>query len=330
MITFQDVDYLHATARVRAMETRALTRRELQKMVDCRSAEEAFKILTDTGICAGFELEDYEEGLAQSQAEAYALFARLSGDKGLVELFRYKYDGHNLKTLIKANKLTSETGHIVSTNGNIPLKQLSAQLEAGRFEGLHPLLANAALEAVETLAKTGDPQLVDVLLDKAVLEAIADRAKGYDSSFLADYVKAEIDIANIRAAVRIKRMGKDVFFLRRVLATGGKLDIGRLAEAFTKGWDELLALIAGSEYGKALAGLLEQVRSGSLTAFERACDNYQLNLLAPAQLKAFGVEPLIAYLLGKESQLRAARIVLASKLAGVPAQQISERLREVL
>ena len=42
----------------------------------------------------------------------------------------------------------------------------------------------------------------------------------------------------------------------------------------------------------------------------------------------FGIEPLLAFLAAKEGETKAARIVMASKLAGVPPQQITERLRD--
>ena len=331
MNRFKDTDFLHASARVRTLETHMLGRRELQKMIDCRSFDEAFKTLSDAGIAAGRDSADYEAGLTDSLAEAYNLAEQISPDPNLIRLFRYKYDGHNLKTMIKARKVSGDYNHILIPLGTVALKELQAEFSSGKFEKLDPRLALAAQEADEALAKTSDPQTVDITIDKAVLETMAAHAAQYDVPFLHTLVAAQIDIANIRTAIRMRRMGKDVFFLRRVLAEGGKIDKAKLQEAFTKGEDELLAAISATDYGPFLESALEGLRGGaSLTQFERLCDNYVIELLRKARLVAFGVEPLVSYLFAKESEIQAARIVLASKAAGVSAQQITERLRDTL
>jgi len=328
---YQDTDYLHASTRVRTLETRMLDRRDLQKMIECRNFDEAFKVLNDAGIAVGRDPADFEEGLAQSLDEAYTLVEKIAPEKELFSIFRYRYDGHNLKTLIKSRRTHGEYDQILSGLGNVPAKTLKTEFENGRFEKLCRTLAEAAEAADESLAKTGDPQAVDIIVDRAVLEAMAAKAAEFDFPFLTDYVTAYIDMANLRSAVRIKRMGKDVFFLRRVLAAGGRVDRGRLTDAFAKGMEEILSVISLSPYEKALEPSFDLLRSGgALTQFERACDNYLVALLARSKLVAYGAEPVIAYLYAKESEVRAARIVLTSKAAGVAPAQITERLRDTL
>ena len=50
----KDTDYLSISARVRAMETRLLTRERLERMVDARDNAEALKVLAEcqTGALA--------------------------------------------------------------------------------------------------------------------------------------------------------------------------------------------------------------------------------------------------------------------------------------
>ena len=68
---YRDTDYLHATARVRAMENSMVTGRDFRKMIDAKSAEEAYKVLTDAAICQGVPLADYEQALGRNLQEAY-------------------------------------------------------------------------------------------------------------------------------------------------------------------------------------------------------------------------------------------------------------------
>ncbi len=324
-------EYLHASARVRTLENKMLGRRELQKMMDCRGFSEAFKVLEDAGIANGLEPEQYEQGLTNSLLESYKLVQGLIPEPKIVTLLRYRYDGHNLKTIIKSRRTTGNFKDIISPLGNISGDTLIKEFEGAKFEKLSPILAAAAFEADSSLAKTADPQMVDIIIDRAVMEAMAELSGEIACPYLTDYVCASVDIANLRSAVRIKRMGKDVFFLRRVLAKGGQLDRGRIADSFAKGMDEIVSLIALGSYAKALESTFDGLRAGGgLTQFERACDNYLVSLLARAKLVSYGVEPVISYLFAKESEVRAARIVLASKAAGVANTQIAERLRDTL
>jgi len=67
---------------------------------------------------------------------------------------------------------------------------------------------------------------------------------------------------------------------------------------------------------------------GSLTAFERECDNALTRYLGDARRVPFGVETVIAYLYAKEAELTAIRTILAGRRAGLDGAVIRERLRE--
>ena len=327
--TYRDTDFLHATARVRALENNMLGQKGLTKMVDAKNAEEAFKILSESALGQGYELSSYEEGFTHSLLETYNLVEEISPLPALASIFRYKYDGHNLKVAIKSRRLEKSYQSILTPLGNVPVQQLLSELDAGSFTTLDPALAAGALAAQEQMAKTGDPQTVDILIDRAVLEAMGHAANRMDNSFLTRLVQAQVDIANIRAVVRLRRMKKDVSMARRVLAQGGRISVDALLEVYQKGYDELFALLENLPYGPYLSPSFEALREEtSLTLFEKLCDNYLITLFDGTRFIPFGVEPLVAYLYGKECEVNAARIVLASKLAGVPASQITERLRE--
>ena len=45
--------------------------------------------------------------------------------------------------------------------------------------------------------------------------------------------------------------------------------------------------------------------------------------------RAFGFEPILGYLKGKETELQAVRIIISGHINDVPKETISERLREL-
>lgn len=310
------------------MERRLLTERQLGQMVDAHSIDEAYKIAGDAGIGAGIPVAEFESALRQSLLETYELAGRITGVPEVFDLFRYEYDALNLKILVKAQALSQDSLPMMTALGTVAPEKLHEQFRDKKWEGLPQELSAAAEEAEDVLARTGDPQLVDILLDRGALAAMVGAAQSLDIGFLQKLVRARVDVVNIRSLVRIRRMDKDTDFFKRVAAPGGSIGPDILVDTYSRGMDQVVAFLEGSSYGPALEAALPQIRSGSLSLFEKLCDNILMRVVKEAKLIAFGVEPAIAYVCAKENEARGVRIVLASRLAGVAPELIKERLRE--
>lgn len=333
MNKIKDVDFLYATARLRALEREMLSARDFQKMVDAATLEESYKTANDISLHSALPAARYEQAISDMLTRAWALVGELTGGSPALDVFRLKYDGHNLKVLIKSQALGSDPLPGMSVLGTMEPKALLAawQEREQKPELLPALIGEAALKASEELAKTGDPQKVDVLIDRAVLEGMLCLAKEIGFDFLTDIVRTYIDIENLRTAVRLKRIGRDVGLFKRLAVEGGKLPLDRLCEAYpAEGFEQLRDALFVTEYYNFFAPLLDGLQDPKkpLTDFERGADNYQVLLLRRSRLVSFGFEPVISYLLAKENEGKQIRIVLASKAAGVERERISERLRE--
>ena len=156
---------------------------------------------------------------------------------------------------------------------------------------------------------------------------MAQLARETGSGFLQGYVRLAVDVANLRAAVRVARMGKGSEFLSQVLLPGGSVSQRTLAAA--RG-EELSALFQNGALAQAaeLGTKAARPAGGSLTAFERECDNALTRYLGDARRVPFGGETVIAYLYAKEAELTAIRTILAGRRAGLDGAVIRERLRE--
>ena len=73
----------------------------------------------------------------------------------------------------------------------------------------------------------------------------------------------------------------------------------------------------------------ETLHGSSLTVFERACDNAVLAAAGKARSVPFGVEVVLGYLAAKESEWVAVRIIMSGRMAGMTADAIRERLRDL-
>ena len=67
----------------------------------------------------------------------------------------------------------------------------------------------------------------------------------------------------------------------------------------------------------------------SPSAFERWCDNKIIQTIKPQKYNPFSVEPLVAYVLAKENEIKTVRIILTARLNGLEEEQIRERIREM-
>ena len=207
------------------------------------------------------------------------------------------------------------------------LRSLAA-VEEDRLSDLPADMAAAYESARSLLARTGNPQLADFELDAAYFAELLRLAEATGSDFIKGYVRTMIDSANLRAAVRTVRMGKDRDFMLTALVPGGFADRDILAAAAESG-DGLAAVFASTCLEHAAALGAEAMKGGSLTDFELECDNAVSAYLSQAKTKPFGIEPAAEYLALLESEITAARMILTGRLAGIEPEVIRERLRDI-
>lgn len=324
----KDTDYLFISTYLRSRERNLLTAARMERMIDAPSAEEAAKVLQEIGYGEFSAASDRElsAALAQEREKLFEDLYRFVPDKAVVDVFKVKYDYHNMKALLKARAMDVDGAHLLLDAGRVPADKLTKIVMEGEYDQLPPALASAAREAAEVLSATGDPQLGDFVLDRAYYAEMLSAAQATRSSFLVGYVRATIDAANLRSAVRTLRMQKGGDFLRRVLFEGGTVKTDSILSAALGGSLEepfrTTELKAAAELGA------EAVRGGSLTAFEKACDDAVTAFAAKAKGVPFGVEAVIGYLVAKEIEFTAVRIIMSSRMAGIGGDTIRERLRE--
>ena len=148
-----------------------------------------------------------------------------------------------------------------------------------------------------------------------------------DGGFAKGYVQLQIDGANLRAAVRTRRMAKDADFLKNALVSGGTIGTDRVLAAFESA-EALTALYANTWLSDAASAGAAAMSGGALTAFELLCDNALMDYIRAAKLRSFGAAHVTAYLAAMENETTAARMILTGRLAGLQPAVIRERLRE--
>ena len=196
----KDTDYLAISARIRSMENMLLTQPRMEKILDARREEEITKILQDCNYFDGQfnPSEPSEMDAALTLVRGRMFDDMLSGapDKRYVDIFRMKYDYHNLKALLKGNAVGKNVDRILMDIGRVPLNILKEAVAGDDISLLPTCLGDALLETKDVLNTTRDPQLSDVLLDRWYYQDLTTLAKEIGSSFVEGYIRTRIPERN--------------------------------------------------------------------------------------------------------------------------------------
>lgn len=326
----KDTDYLALSACIRAMETQLVTKERMEQVLAARTDEEACKLLQECGY-RDLDLSTPEAMDASLLAARQEMLESLSGsvpDEHFLNIFKLKYDYHNLKALLKARPSGVDVTHILMDLGRVSALQLREAVENGGTDQLPPMLAAAAEAGREVLDTTRDGQLMDMALDRWYYREMRQIADEAGSDFLRGYVRTQIDAVNLRALVRTLRMGKNTDFLRQVLIEGGSISPEELFNVSAQGGSGFAELCASTPFAAAAESGAEALKGGALTEFEKRCDDAVGAYLSDAKFVPFGEQPLVAYLAARESEYTNLRILLLGRSMGLAPEVIRSRLRE--
>lgn len=315
MSKIRDTEFAYSVAKVRAVENRLLDRVKLARLSEADGVIEAVKILKESG----YEGETAEQMLSFEREKTYAFLRDISPSKEAFDIFLVKNDYHNIKVLLKAEFLGENFDFLLTDSGRYPAQKLKNMVSNRSLGGLPQIMQQAINKAIDLLEKTGDPQLSELALDRAAQAEMHSLAKETESEYIADIVSVMTDLKNILNYIRVQRMQKGADFLLKTLSDGGKIK----PEAFVRDMGEPLSeILSGTVYD----GLSEFEKD--ISELEKQTDNFLIRYIKKAKYITFGIEPLVAYLIAKENEIKQAQIILTGKKNNISADIIKERLRE--
>ncbi len=339
--TRESIRYGFAVGKVRVLETKIFGRPMYERLVDAGTFAEQQRILSDTvygRYLDGAQVAaDVERGLDQALDEFYGFLDEANLPAAVVNFFRERYDYQNLKGALKARLLGTPADGLLVNLGTIPVEHFDAPLEdlpapyrdlaehtleiaRGESDGAAPG-ASARADAV------GDAALatVDAEVDRAMFVELVRLARESKSSFLVGLAALQIDIANVKSLLRARLADVPATDALPLMLGGGSIGAKELAKLYT------MPLL---EAGARLASLpvLSGIPAAELADVSRLdvlADNIVVEYLRRARMVPIGAEPVIAYVMGREAEVRAVRTVLLGRLAGLPTELVRGRLRNL-
>ncbi len=320
-----EMDYMYQSARIRALENRLIGAEGFRRLLSAKSASEVMDGLSAYGYDTALPTE---EMLVARLSQCYAELCGMDCGEVVAPL-RLPYDAAGLKTVIKcAPDGRSAQGLSVDGLAAISYGAAADAYERGDYSLYPPHLAEAAPVARGRFAESGNPQSVDILLDRACYADMADKAAESGVSLLVRLCQMKADLCNLQMAVRLGRMNLPKLagpLYEQMKVPGGALEADFFALCLTEDGEEALAQRLAFTPYSALCGYLE--RHAPLWALEKAADDVRMEVARTASYAPFGAQVAVGYAMAMEYETVNLRILLAMKEAGASAEEVSERLR---
>ncbi|MEE0970236.1 MAG: V-type ATPase subunit [Clostridia bacterium] len=320
--TLNENEYLFASVRVRSEENRLIGREQLMSAASSPSRTEIEGLISSLSDKGGSD----EEKLSFFLSSVYDFASEICPDKALLLFLRYVYDCNNIKSAIKCYFRGSECreGEMLFPFGSVPSQKIREMPESRDFSLLPAHMKEAAEAAMESFARTGNPQNVDTLLDSACFCDMLRAAEDCGEGFASELVRERIDLTNIMMTVRTMRMGgaNSERLLHLSLIDGGNIE----KEGFLSSHDEneLCTLIRRTKYLTLIPLIAE---NAPLYKLECLSDNIFMESVREVRRIPFGAPLIIAYIIAAEYQVKNLRIILAGKRASLAPETILSRVR---
>lgn len=325
MIFLNRTDYAYSVAYVRAIESRLMTNSDIESLIGAKTAEDAFRILSDKGYGQGITLGNWETVLSNSYKDTFNEIKDIAPKDTPLDVLIYKNDFHNLKVALKGVQLgLRDYGDYVATPSVCEFELLKKAVVNADFDILPPSLKEIGKKAYDLLGKTGDSQLSDTIIDKSSMDYDFKKAVEGKNEFLIGLTKLKNTLTDIKIASRCALTGKDADFLDMAISSNPNLNRDELIKAAVSGIDAFCEFLSGSGYEAAAASL-----KSSLSDYEKYADEVIGDYMKGSGYITMGIEPLISYIYSKEREIQSVRIIISAKLNGIDEGKIRQRLRKL-
>lgn len=337
-------DFAYSVGLIRTLESLLLNDNEVERMTLAKNGKEAFKVLNEFDYSdnkAGIEdPSEFQKVITEGLLEIKEMLTKATPDNKVFNLLLHQYDFHNIKTLIKAklsDKTYEDVESLMNKMGAIPLEALRDFIFEGTLnpwgidEHTENYIKKKIIKVQALFEKENkNPQVIDLYLDQKLMKIVYGIAQDSQSEFLVNYVKKLIDVSNIRLFFRMKAQEKEIDLFEIAFIWNGKIPYAKLQEAYKHNLADFPEIMRPTDYAKIVEeGYKHYKEEKTFIYLEREIENYLIEYIRLAKLRAFGPEPLIAYFLAKKNNALIIRMIMVNKLSNIEPEEIQKRLRKL-
>ena len=322
-----DWRYTFETAQIRTLEMKMLNKAALLDMANAQNFEQAAELLSATEYSlsqTGKNLAELENILQLRRKAVRELFADLMIDKPYVELFRTRDDFANLRLALRRTLTEKPLGTDFSSDGNVPAEIFEQVFTEENYQLLPEYMSQAIEQAVLAYYQNKDIRQIDYTIDAFQAQYNLKKAHRLESVFLLGLFRIQIDLTNIRTMLRLKFTKSEQ---HNVFLQGGFIELERLKKALDIGYEsqgQLFYVLPYHQLVETGAGYLASDKS--FLKIEQQCQEYLTGYLKSTIQITAGPQPIIAYLLMKENEIRNVRLILTAKKNSLAPKLILDRI----
>ncbi len=306
-----------------------LSQTTLQDMTSAETFHIATDLLASTEYVlphGGGSIAQVEKMLLGRRSASRDLFADLMLDKQIVHLFKTRDDFANLRLALRRTLTGKAVGTDYSNDGNVPPEQYERVFKEENYDLLPGYMQQAVDEAVLAYYQNKDVRQIDYAVDRFEALYRIRKAHELESIFLLGLFRIQIDLTNIRTMLRLKFTQSEQ---RNVFLEGGFVNLERLETGLTLGYESLGSLFFVTPYHKVVEIGANYLSSDkSFLKAEQQCEQFLHGFLKTTTYITTGPQPIIAYLLMKENEIRTVRLILTAKKNSLDTRLVLDRIGE--
>jgi len=322
-----DWRYAFQTAQVRALEIQMLSRATFLDMANAQNFEHAADLLSATEYAlpqAGRNIAEMENILRHRRAAARELFEILCIDKHIVRLLKARDDFANLRLALRRTLTEKPIATDYSDQGNVPNEQFEQVFEQENYTLFPDYMQEAVEQAVLAYYANKDIRQIDYAIDSAQAEYNLKKARKLESLFLLGLFRIQIDLTNIRTMLRLKFTEAEQ---QSVFLKGGYIELERLQKGLDVGYEGLGPLFFVTPYHRVVeTGANYLASNKSFLKLEQQCEQHLTGFLKTTIQITAGPQPIIAFLLMNENEIRTVRLILTAKKNHLDTKLILDRI----
>ncbi len=316
----------YSNARARSLEVKLLGRERLNRMIDSDTADGVLKILSEVNFGEGLFVDsvlDFEKLITAEMNSLYSFVRECSPTLAFKDYILLKNDFHNAQAIVRHKYLKIDETALLGECGLIDISELKDKILVDDYSSFPNALASALLKADELfVSNKATGTNIDNLFVQGLYSELLSSTKKH--SFLRKLVVFKIDTLNISLAFRIRNFN----VAKEFYISGGKISLDEFKFLCELSLDEIKHKFLFSDYHDLInLAILDKEGNNSLSRFEKAVDDYALELLLKQKYTISKDFPYIQYCLYKLADINNARLIAVGAINKIEKEEIRDRLR---
>ncbi len=327
-----DKNYLYSIGRVKELEKSLLVETHLDRILE---SDDPLAVLRSIGFFKAAEDHERQESFHkvfwQERKYNRTQLHELVADSPLEDIFLLPYDLENIKLFLKGKLTANDAVKALSVEGG---KFRKSDILEAVYDNLPTSIPAVIVDEIQSITEEFQAvrrfSLVDFRLDQTLRELQLNIAQQAKSSFMVEYLRRLSDIQNISTTLRrkLRRSGREA--LTETLFDTGTLSPMFFERVYDSGWESISSAFKPTEYDKVVAEAIIEVNQDSfLPTLDVLCTNYMIEFLQNAKRFCVGVEPILAFYLARDYELKAVRTILVGKKFGCSQEKLQLRMRKL-